>query len=278
MAERSRRHDRLVQRDEDGVHFSIDSVLPKPIDVFVPRRVLGTRNASLLIHFMGATWVPQAAVAAMSEPVIVAAAYLGAGSSVYGKPFANDSALYRRMLDSIRARMARVPNAPNVSAVYLSGWSAGYGAIREIIRHDSNLDQVQGVLLLDGMHASYVPERRTLAEGGAIDSLDLAPFLMFARRAIEGRARFVVTHSEIFPGTFVSTTESADWLLERVGVARVPVLEWGPVGMQQLSRATRGEFEVLGFAGNTAPDHVDHIHGMSTFVSLLLTRAGNARR
>lgn len=271
MQERSRRHDRLVQRVEDGVYFTIDSVLPKPIEVFVPRRVIGASSASLLVHFMGATWVPHAAVASMSEPIVVASTYLGAGSGVYGRPFAADTTLYRRLLDSVQSRLARVSGAPRITATYLSGWSAGYGAIREIVKRPDNWPRVQGVLLLDGMHAGYAGEGKTLAEGAHVDSADVAPFLTFAQRAMRGEVRFVIAHSEIFPGTFASTTETADWTLERLGLTRTPVLEWGPVGMQLTSRASRGRLEVLGFAGNTAPDHVDFIHGMAWFVSRLLT-------
>jgi len=118
------------------------------------------------------------------------------------------------------------------------------------------------VLLLDGMHTSYIPEATVLAAGGALDTTNLVAFADFARAAMRGEKRFVVTHSEIFPGTFASTTETADWLLGALGLRRTPVLRWGPRGMQQLSETRAGRFELHGFAGNSAPDHVDHLHAM----------------
>jgi hypothetical protein len=36
--------------------------------------------------------------------------------------------------------------------------------------------------------------------------------------------------------------------------------------MQQLSEVQAGRLRILGFAGNTAPDHVDHFHGMPEFL------------
>jgi hypothetical protein len=36
--------------------------------------------------------------------------------------------------------------------------------------------------------------------------------------------------------------------------------------MQQLSEARSGRFALLGFAGNSAPDHIDHLHGMPEFL------------
>jgi hypothetical protein len=272
MQERTRRHERLVQprRADDGVHLTIDGILPRSVDVFIPQRALTADSAPLLIHFMGATWVPQHAVASLTRPVIVAATYLGAGSSIYSRPFAADSLLYVRLLDTLRSRIAQVTGAPRISAIYLSGFSAGYGAIREVLRRPESLSRVDGVLLLDGIHTGYLPDRKVLADSGMLDTTGLASFANFARLAVAGSKRFVITHTEIFPGTFASTTECSDWLIETVGLKRVPVLEWGPLGTQMLSRTTKGRFEVLGFAGNSGPDHIDQFHGMAAFVERLI--------
>lgn len=113
-----------------------------------------------------------------------------------------------------------------------------------------------------------VPEHTVLSEGGRLDTTLPAPFLRFAKRAAGGEKTFVVTHSEVFPGTFASTTETSDYLIERLDLTRTPVLRWGPAGMHQLSEA-RSEFVVLCFAGNSAPDHVDHLHGMGEFLRVM---------
>lgn len=272
MQERIRVHERLEQprRSDNGVHFSIDSVFPRPIEVFIPQRALAVDSAPLIVHFMGATWVPQRAVALMKPPAIVAAIFLGSGSSTYARPFAADTLLYGRMLDSITARIAQVSGAPRISRTYLSGWSAGYGAIREVLRRPEYLPRVDGVLLLDGIHTSYIPDRKVLADGGVLDTAGLSPFASFARLAVNGSKRFIITHTEIFPGSFASTTECTDWVLDALGLKRSPVLEWGPMGSQLISRTQQGRFEALAFAGNSAPDHVDLFHGMGTFIERLI--------
>jgi hypothetical protein len=117
-----------------------------------------------------------------------------------------------------------------------------------------------------------VPEGTVVAAGGALDTTNLVAFADFARAAIRGEKRFVVTHSEIFPGTFASTTETANWLVGALGLRRTPVLRWGPRGMQQLSETSAGRFELLGFAGNSAPDHVDHLHAMPELLARTLER------
>jgi hypothetical protein len=78
----------------------------------------------------------------------------------------------------------------------------------------------------------------------------------------------ILTHSEIFPGTYASTTETAEYLLRGAGLRRRPVLRWGPMGMQQLSEARGGKLLVLGYAGNSGPDHVDQLHALADLVKL----------
>ena len=51
---------------------------------------------------------------------------------------------------------------------------------------------------------------------------------------------------------------------------RTPILQWGPLGMQQLSASQKNHFAVYGFAGNTARDHVDHLQGLYWFLQELM--------
>ncbi|MGQ0562167.1 MAG: hypothetical protein ACT443_09870, partial [Gemmatimonadota bacterium] len=136
-------------------------------------------------------------------------------------------------------------------------------------RDSAHFAAVNAVLLLDGMHTSYEPAGQVLALGGKLDPSKLTEVLRFARAAVDGKKRFLITHSEIFPGTFASTTETSDFLLAALGLKRKPVLAWGPLGMQQTSEIRKGRLAVLGFAGNSAPDHVDHFHGMYHFLAAL---------
>jgi hypothetical protein len=84
-----------------------------------------------------------------------------------------------------------------------------------------------------------------------------------------GRKRFLLIHSEILPGTYASTTETADYLLKQLGLHRRAILKWGPMGMQQLSEASRGKFLLMGYAGDSAPDHVDQLHSLPVWLKWL---------
>ena len=76
----------------------------------------------------------------------------------------------------------------------------------------------------------------------------------------------LITHSEIFPGTFASTTETTDYVLGQLGLRRRPVVRRGPMGTQQLSEVRQGGFHLVGFAGNSAPDHVDQLHSLGEYL------------
>jgi hypothetical protein len=41
------------------------------------------------------------------------------------------------------------------------------------------------------------------------------------------------------------------------------------MGTQQLSEARAGRFRLLGYAGNSAPDHVDQLHSLPVFLKWL---------
>ena len=274
MVENTRAHERLTQKDLGGTKRTFTGPSAKPVEVWIPDKALKRDAVPLVIHFLGAAWLPEQAVADLNDGTVAAVVNLGAGTGVYHRAF-SDSTAFDSLLAGISRELqaVRAPRAESrepFSRITLVGFSAGHGAIRVILRDPRNFARVDAVLLLDGMHTSYVPEGQTLDKGGTVDTTNLVVWREFARAAMKGEKRFLVSHSEIFPGTFVSTTESADWLLKELGLKRTPVARFGPRGMQQLSEVRSGRFEVMGFAGNSAPDHIDQLHAMPELLRRLL--------
>ena len=266
MVETTRAHERLTMKSLDGLTRSFAGPAGKAVELFIPHELRGRDSLDLVIHFHGAAWLPQQAVASMGGRA-AAVVNLGTGSTTYHRAFA-DPVVFDSLLAGIaREASSAVAHAVRIGRVTLVGFSAGHGAIRAILAEPRHFARVGAVLLLDGMHTSYVPDGTVMAAGGALDTTNLVVWRELAKAAMRGEKRFVVTHSEIFPGTFASTTETADWLLHAVGLRRTPVLRWGPMGMQQLGEARAGCFTLLAFAGNSAPDHVDHLHAMSRFLA-----------
>lgn len=267
MVDHSRTHERVQIDTVSGKRFEIDGLLAKPIEAYLPQRGIGTDSLRLLIHFHGTAYVAIHAVEKSQKTYFLACMNLGSGSSVYEKAFLEEGS-FARLVNSLQDSLAlRLGEERKFAGIYLSAFSAGYGSVRAILNQPDAPGLVDGIILLDGLHTDYVPEGQVLAEGGVLNIKKLSPFLNFAKLAIDGKKVFIITHSEIFPGSYASTTETADYLIQECGLSRKPVLRWGVLGMQQTSEVKEGKFIVLGFAGNSAPDHVDHFHALFKFLS-----------
>ncbi len=266
MSETTRPHPRLTEARAVGMR----ATLPMG-ELFVPRAAVERRRASmpLVVHFHGASWLIEQHVARSAPHAALVTVNLGAGSSRYAAPFA-DPAAFARLLEQAADETTRAVGLPVTwSRVVLTSFSAGYGAVRAVIEEPDAYAHVDAIVLLDSLHASYVLDgdaRAARAKDPDVTVADIDVFARFAADAAAGRKRFVVTHSEVYPGTYASTTETANALLASLALTRRPVLKQGPLGMQQLSEARRGDFRVLGFAGNSAPDHVDHLHALGDWL------------
>jgi len=252
----ARSHPRIEKTETAGKRAALQSL--KGATLFTSNKFTGRPLVPLIIHFHGAPWLIERHVAMERPDAALITVQLGAGSSAYGRPFA-DPGLFPRLVAEARDELGLTKGW---SSITLSGFSAGYGAVRAILRQPENYKRVSSVLLLDGIHASYEPEGRGLADGGSISTLDLDSFVAFARDAAAGKKTFVLTHSEIFPGTYASTTECIDHLLSQIKIKRKSKLKNVPMGMQQLSSVSKRSLYVFGYAGDSAPDHADHLHAM----------------
>jgi hypothetical protein len=253
MVENTREHPRLERAEPEGRRVPLQTGT-----LFIPEPLAGREELSLFVHFHGGTWLPEVAAARAGQSAVISV-QLGSGSGVYGRAFAEPDA-FGRLLDEAQAKAAI-----RFRPVGLTAWSAGYGAIREVLRVPKNYQRVQFVLLIDGLHAGYVGGKPGPRQSKLVPE-DLDVFVDFARDAVAGNKQMIVTHSEIFPGTFASTTETADYLLDRLALRRTPVLKWGPMGTQQLSEVAKRGFLLKGYAGNSAPDHVDQLHSLPDYL------------
>ena len=249
MSDTTRPHPRVEEAAVSGRRVPLSTgslLLPEK-----PRKVM-----PLVIHFHGEPWLAEWSVRQRSKNAAVIALHLGGGSGVYTEAM-KAPGRFRAWIAEARAA-ARAELRP----IYLTSFSAGYGAIREILKDPANLPLVDGILLMDSLHSGYLGGTTP----GPVETEPMAPFLDFARTAVASRKILVLTHSEVYPGTFASTTETADYLITQLKLRRQAVLVEGPNGMQQLSRVRTGHFELEGFAGNSAPDHVDHYQSMAEWL------------
>lgn len=272
MQEHVRKHHIIADQTFSGSVIQIAGFLSQQAAIFIPAKARHTVNPDVFVQFFGTSNTVSYAADHYHGRLIAVMVNLGSGSSAYGLPFL-DSSVFETLLDTVQTVVsANLKHPVKFRRIMIGGFSAGYGAVRAILNIVKNRKLIDDVLLLDGLHASYVPERQVLAKGGHIDSSAYTGILAFCRLATHERSgkKILFTHSEIFPGTFVSTTESANLLLNELDIKQQAVLKWGPGGMQQISNSRKGGFRIMGFAGNTAPDHTDHLQNLSFFLNRLV--------
>lgn len=256
MVEHTRMHTRLTKSEPAGRREALSLGT-----LFIPRKLVKKRTAPLLLFFHGGTWVPEVAAARNGDTAVISI-QIGSGSSVYARQFEDNGKFEELLFEAERQ------SGMKFNLLTIGGWSAGNGAVREILKSRDSYERVQRVLMIDGIHASYANGTPGPLESQIVPD-NLQTILKLARDAIAGRKRVLITHSEIFPGTYASTTETADYLVEQLGLKRKAVLRWGPMGSQQLSEARQGKFKLAGFAGNSAPDHVDQLHSLHEYLKWL---------
>ena len=192
MVEHTRAHPRLTQQSPPGDRY------PLPLGtLFVPQGLHRDRPATLLFFFHGGDWLPELA-ASQQHQMAVVRVQAGAGSGSYVQLFLDP----KRFLSLISA--AESASHTHFSQIALGGWSAGCGAIRQILLDPASYDRVNRVLCIDGVHTGYTNGMPGPLESD-LDASNLQAWLRFGRDALAGKKRLIITHSEIFPGTFAST-------------------------------------------------------------------------
>jgi hypothetical protein len=251
----------------------LDKKLDQPIRRVTRRgRVLsipsGCRAVSgeydVLIHFHGA---PTAVEPAFERSGIDGALFiinLGIGSGHYERAF-EQSGSFGALLHSVNEVVAEncPDGSPSIQRVALSAWSAGYGAIWRILERQIDNETIDAVLLADGLHAGYALDTPARGPAREVNPLQMAPFALFADKAMRGLRLFAISHSAIQTENYASTTETAEYLLKATGLSASEVRVDGPrPNMIMTTRASYGSFHVQGYSGNDKTAHCDHLHGI----------------
>ena len=203
----------------------------------------------VMFHFHGHEPARKEWVQAMHRPVFVGVT-LGIGSGPYEAAFREPGA-FERLVASVEQAVSTEVRKARVRRIGLSAWSAGYGAVQEILRQPYGRDRVDTVVLLDGLHAGY--------SGNGLNEAQLEPFVRFAKKAADGKTLMVVSHSSIIPPGYASTTETANFLIYKLGGKARATRGIGPMGLDLISRYSKGNFHVRGYSGNDKMDHCAHL-------------------
>lgn len=235
-----------------GTKFAIEDG-PVRATLFVPEGTTPSREVRLTVHFHTAEWhvIQEHTRRGLAGPLLVF--NLGQGSSTYAKPF-QDVSLFPRVCQTVleRLRAEGWPKESRVASVDISSFSAGYGAVRELVKQPFAFGLMRRVVLGDSLYGSFGAGRTPL-------DAHVEVWRPLAEAAIRGKRTFLITVSEVPTEGYASSSEMARALLAKVGVREERVLP-GPQDSAHplLTRADRGRFHVWFYGGNDAMAHMTH--------------------
>ncbi|MEZ4445632.1 MAG: LysM peptidoglycan-binding domain-containing protein [Polyangiaceae bacterium] len=223
----------------------------------------------LIVHFHGHYPIRKEFVKTANGIVLVAID-LGVSSGPYTQAFASPQA-FEHLLASVEEEMKRRTGREKVHIrkLGLSSWSAGYGAIQQILKQKAG-KKVDALILLDSVHAGYEnPSAKTLKEA------QLEPFIDFAKLAAKGRKFMFQSHSSIIPPGFASTQEVSHFMVNAIGGKLRKANRSDVLGLSMFERFDKGNYHVRGYTGNDKPDHCAHLGLMKDVIKVHINRRWN---
>src|SRR5688500_13043494 len=117
-------------------------------------------DIELAVHFHGAAWfaIQEHLRAGRVTPLL--SIYLGEGSTLYRNGFQDPERLPRVLKAAAEEIRFRSGKRVRVTSLDFSSYSAGYGAVREIVKSPENVKMIRRIVLADSMYASYGPDQR----------------------------------------------------------------------------------------------------------------------
>ena len=217
--------------------------------------------ADVLVHFHGdpQTYWNNAKYANLNT-VIVTVNYSGL-SSAYATPF-SDSTLFQSLLDEALTKVRAQPTVPDNLAwdkLGVSSFSAGYGAVREILKSSAYRNEIDTLLAADSLYAT------TAGDGTPLDS-QMADYKTFAQAAKNGTKTFIYSHSQVPTSGYESTVECADELMQFLGVTPASINTNGLGTLNFYRTAQTGNFKLWGATGSDGDSHLEHLRYAGEFL------------
>ncbi len=259
-----------IDLDDSGAKFTL--FLPDGWNAKPKSRI------TLTAHFHAAIWfgIQEHLRRGLTGPLVCF--YLGEGSAVYQKPFL-DRQRFGRIVRIIQKELEKrgAPRGVLVTTVDISSFSAGYGAVRELLQTPSVFKMIRRVVLSDSMYAGFGPAaKKGVRPAPREDQIQV--FVPFASEAVKGQKTFVFTHSEVPTPSYSSSAECAAALVKALGLKSQSVRPGSTSAASDPEYPLRsccdvGCLHIWGYAGEDAEAHMTHPRHLAD-VWLALDRAG----
>lgn len=240
--------------------------------LFVPNTWSAPANGdvTLTIHFHGAHWfaIQEHLARGLRGPLVNFD--LGLGSEVYRRAF-EDEQHFAKFLKGIEKELSkRAGRDVRISNVEISSFSAGYAAVRELLKVPEYFELISRITLLDSLYARFNSggERGRKVKEPAFDHIE--PWIPFAQAAVKGQKTFLITYSQVPTASYASSEQTAEALMRAVGVPAQPVAASSSPAASEpdyplLRRADFGRFHVWAYGGKDQRAHLVHARHLGDF-------------
>ncbi len=225
--------------------------------LYIPEGWKPTPKLKMTVHFHGAAWfaIDEHLRRGLKEPLL--AIYAGEGSTVYRNAFLDPDS-WPRVLSHVMSELGE-PVGATIERIDVTSFSAGYGAVRELLKQEAPPKLIRRIVLADSMYASFTSDSDHTPLKEQID-----PYVEFAKAAMSGRKGFVVTCSLVQTDTYANSFACAGALVGSVDGRFVGAGR----SKENMSRSypdypladtfDRGDFHVWRYYGTDAMAHMTH--------------------
>jgi hypothetical protein len=231
--------------------------------LFIPDYFIapGDGRFNLVFHFHSASWAAEDQVYKSNASALLFNIHLGALSSPY-QNFFTSAGKFQLILDTITSviKTEGIINNPVIDNLILTSFSAGYAGVREILKNSAYYQKIIALTLADGLHSNS--DQATM-------QIQMKDFLQFAKDAAAKKKIMILTHSSITTSGYQSTTQTADYLINGLGVSPLQVNLTDEIGTMYRQVDT-GFFFLRGYLGNTASDHLKHLYSMNLMLKQVM--------
>ncbi len=222
-------------------------------ELFVPQDFTVPANGAvpLCVHFQGGIAAAECNFARMQRSGVLIASTLSGRSSAFAEPY-RDPAVCRALLAAGERELTdRAGHPVQFMPILITFWSAGYGAVRELLADPELFRRIDALVSADSIYATVVADA---VRAPCIE--EMVGFIRFAQAAARGEKTFVLAHGR-YQTDYASTAESAALLRAAVAARHEPTQAFTARGVPIAFASHQRGFHCYEFAEATAGIHLD---------------------
>lgn len=240
-------------------------------ELYLPPWFGGGRDGyDVIVHFHGLGKLQEHNLETTKIDAAMVSLNRGVGSDAYARAFADGSEFiaFLAEVDSEIAKANRVTPGLHRRRLALTAWSAGAITVSKLMGEKEVFDQVDTVLLADGLFTSFTNVKKRTMNTTSLDK-----WVTYIDLAKKNQRLFAITHTAIPTGDYPSVGEVVTKVLEMASIEKTPSSAEKIEHMKETFTVDNGNFHVKGYDGVLAGDHIRQIQKMGeTLYPYLLER------